>query len=357
MATSGQPRTGRLVLVGVLIAGAIGAGAMLGWHGIDKKAADGNVPVIKAAQNPVKVEPEVSDADKVRQDEEAAAAKDSAAKVINKEEQPVEVVTPPGSPPIKIARIIPLSGSQARSPDPANPDTVPAGAPIPANGFPQPRVVKTVSVRPDGTVIGGDKATQSAARPPANVQVADATPAPEPDMTKVPVPQSRPNLPQATAAAPSRTPTAASSPDLIAKTIKTTTPKATTRAMPAASAPQDPNAPLQLTPVEPATPVAAAPVKVAAAEPAQPAAAAAGGSDGFAVQLGVAGSDVEAQGLSAKLESQYGSVLGSYRPSVRKSDVNGKTIYRVRIVNLAKNEAVSICEKLHGAGGQCFVAH
>ena len=356
--SSAQPRTGRMVLVGILILGAIGIGAVLGWRGLDKKSADGSVPVIKAAQTPVKVEPVISDADKAKLDEEAAAAK-----VTTKEEQPVEVVTPPGSPPIKIARMIPLSGSQARPGD-APPQEANAGTPGPANGFPEPHSVKTISVRPDGSVIGADKsaaAPHGQAGQAGNVKVANTASVPQPEdaapASKVPLPQGRPNVPQA--AAPSRTPVAASAPDLIAKTIKTTTPKTTTRAMPGAGLPpQDNNAPLQLTPVEPAAPVAAAPVKVASAapvQPAEPAAAAAG--DGFAVQLGIAASEDEAKALSSKLSSQYGSVLGAYRPSVRKSEANGKTIYRVRIVNLAKDDATSLCEKLHGAGGQCFVAH
>jgi len=366
--TAAQPRTGRLVLVGILIVSAIGAGAMLGLRGIDKKSADGSIPVIKAEQTPVKVEPAISDADKAKLDEEAAAAKDSAANVTTKQEQPVEVVTPPGSPPIKIARMIPLSGSQARPGDVPAPDATP-GAPVPANGFPEPHTVKTVSVRPDGSIISGDKSAgrgqsgngQGGNGQGVNVQVADSGAAPplvEDNVpAKVPVPQSRPSLPQA--ATPSHVPAATgASTDLIAKTIKTTTPKTTTRATPTAtSAPQDSNAPLQLTPVEPAAPANPPPVKIASAQPAPAAPAAAAAGDGFAVQLGVAGSEEDAKALSAKMASQFGSVLGSYRPSVHKSDVNGKTVFRVRVVNLAKEDAVALCEKLRGSGGQCFVAH
>ena len=360
--TAAQPRTGRLVLVGILIVAAIGAGAMLGLRGIDKKSADGSIPVIKAEQTPVKVEAAASEADKAKLDQEADAAKDSAAKVTTKQEQPVEVVTPPGSPPIKIARMIPLSGSQARPGDVPAPDA-PSGAPVPANGFPEPHTVKTISVRPDGSIISGDK---TAARGPggngqgANVQVADSGAAPPLEdavPAKVPVPQNRPSLPQSASAGhvPAATPATT---DLIAKTIKTTTPKTTTRAAPTANAaPQDSNAPLQLTPVEPAASANPPPVKIASAQPAPAAPSATATGDGFAVQLGVAGSEEDAKALSAKMTSQFGSVLGSYRPSVRKSDVNGKTVYRVRVVNLAKDDAVALCEKLRGSGGQCFIAH
>eukprot|EP01037_Dinobryon_pediforme_P006360 gene6360-6427_t len=353
VAAAAQPRSGRKALVAVLVVAALGAAAALGIRGIDRKPADGSVPVIKAAQTPVKVEPVASDADKAKQDE-AAAAKDGTVKVTTKEEVPVEVVQPNGSPPIKIARIIPLSGSQARPPDPATTATpTTPGAPVPANGYPEPHTVKTVSVRPDGTVIGGDKVAMNtlantvAQQPPVE---ADAQPA------NVPVPQSRPNLPQATAA-PSRTPVAANSPDTtIAKPVKTTTPKTPTRALPSAKLPVDPNAPLQLTPSDAP---AAKPAKIAAAQPVAAADAtttATTTGDGFAAQLGTAGSEAEARTLAGNLRAQYGASLGGQSPVVRKADVNGKTVYRVRVVGLARDEAVNLCEKLKGAGGQCFVA-
>jgi cell division protein FtsN len=41
---------------------------------------------------------------------------------------------------------------------------------------------------------------------------------------------------------------------------------------------------------------------------------------------------------------------------IRKAEVNGSTIYRVRVGPLSKDEASSLCSKLQGQGGQCFVA-
>ena len=192
--------------------------------------------------------------------------------------------------------------------------------------------------------------------PVQQIHVAEQ-PVAAPEPATGPVPQNRPSLPQSASAGhvPAATPATT---DLIAKTIKTTTPKTTTRAAPTATAaPQDSNAPLQLTPVEPAASANPPPVKIASAQPAPAAPSATATGDGFAVQLGVAGSEEDAKALSAKMTSQFGSVLGSYRPSVRKSDVNGKTVYRVRVVNLAKDDAVALCEKLRGSGGQCFIAH
>ena len=345
-----MPRSGRKALVAVLVVAALGAAAALGVRGIDRKAADGSVPVIKAAQTPVKVEPVASDADKAKQDEATAAA-NGTVKVTTKEEVPVEVVQPNGSPPIKIARIIPLSGSQAHPVDPATAATpTTPGAPVPANGYPEPHTVKTVSVRPDGTVIGGDKVAM-------NTLANNAAQTPAEDVAQpadVPVPQNRPNLPPG-AASPSRTPVTVNSPDTaVAKPVKTTTPKTPTRALPSAKLPVDPNAPLQLTPSDAP---AAKPVKLAAA---QPVAAAdtptTSAADGFSAQMGTAGSEAEAKALAGTLRAQYSAALGGQSLVVRKADVNGKTVYRVRVVGLARDEAVSLCEKLKGAGGQCFVA-
>ena len=41
---------------------------------------------------------------------------------------------------------------------------------------------------------------------------------------------------------------------------------------------------------------------------------------------------------------------------IRKAEVNGNTIYRVRVGPMSKEEASSLCSKLQGQGGQCFVA-
>ena len=36
--------------------------------------------------------------------------------------------------------------------------------------------------------------------------------------------------------------------------------------------------------------------------------------------------------------------------------MNGKTIYRVRVGGLSREDANALCTKLQGSGGQCFVA-
>jgi hypothetical protein len=374
---SEEPRRGRssrgmALLMGVLLIAAIGGGAAIGLHGQAKKAADGTLPVIKAASTPVRVEPAASDAEKAKQEADAAAAaSDSAAKVTTKEEQPVEVVQPAGSPPIKIARIIPLSGEQAHlATDAAGAPQLAAnatpGTPSPANGFPEPKAVKTVSVRPDDSIIGAEKTVAPSPAAPATSATA------VPDETagqpaNVPVPTSRPNLPvMAVSGAPVHT-TSAVTPDA----VKASTPKVAARALPTTKpivpAPivtASADTPLQLTPVvaKPVKTSKPAPVlqadattdAVANPAPAKPATT----SGSFSVQLAAPVSEADAKAFATKIQSQYAAELSGYQTSVHKADLGGgRTVYRVRVANLSREDAVALCEKLHASGGQCFIAH
>jgi cell division septation protein DedD len=103
----------------------------------------------------------------------------------------------------------------------------------------------------------------------------------------------------------------------------------------------------------------AAPQRVATAQPVPvapvtaPAEAASAG--GFAVQLGVSSSEAEAKTTLQRLQQKYAD-LGGYAPMVRKAEANGSTIYRVRVGPMAREEASSLCSKIQGQGGQCFVA-
>ncbi|MFD0933842.1 SPOR domain-containing protein, partial [Methylobacterium trifolii] len=76
---------------------------------------------------------------------------------------------------------------------------------------------------------------------------------------------------------------------------------------------------------------------------------------GFSVQLGVRNSARDAQAAFREMQGKYGQLAG--KPElIRQAEVNGKTIFRVRVGPLAKAEATSLCSALQGAGGQCFVA-
>jgi hypothetical protein len=254
-------------------------------------------------------------------------------KVVSREEQPVDL-----DQQVKQMRVITLGGPKDGSVSTAGAQGA-AAVPVPPpptnvsttnTGFPEPKRVKTVSVRPDGSLL-----------------TADASPSTAPD-------------PIAALAAGRPAPSAAATSD--AALPKSATPKSTARV---ASTPKvEPASPAAA--AQPATPpanakVAAAPkpkpVQVASAEreDAAPVATASTGG-GFAVQLAAPASEQEARSASTKLGAKFADSLGGRRPSVVKAEVGDKSIYRVRVSSLSREEAVSLCEKVKAKGGACFVA-
>ncbi|RVU16023.1 SPOR domain-containing protein, partial [Methylobacterium oryzihabitans] len=107
-------------------------------------------------------------------------------------------------------------------------------------------------------------------------------------------------------------------------------------------------------------PKPAAPPRVAAVEPqatsAAPAPAAQPAVGGFSVQLSVRATESEARAAFKQAQERYAAELGGQQPLIRQAEVNGKSIYRVRVGPMAKENATSLCNKLQAAGGQCFVA-
>ena len=76
---------------------------------------------------------------------------------------------------------------------------------------------------------------------------------------------------------------------------------------------------------------------------------------GFSVQLGVRSSAAEAKAALRQMQAKYAQLAG--KPElIRQAEVNGKTLYRVRVGPLEKAQASSLCSTLQAEGGQCFVA-
>ncbi len=174
---------------------------------------------------------------------------------------------------------------------------------------PEPKRVKTVSVRPDGSVIS------SAAVPPAVVKATGA-PAKEAAEKK-----------------------SSTTPKSLAKPT-TTPPRADAKAKP-----------------KPAQKVAAVDGDAAPAEEAAaPATPGKIGKGGFAVQFGAAATEAEAHSLVSKVATKYGSQLGGNKPTFKMAKVGDKTVYRVRIGGISKEAANALCGKVKTGGGNCFVA-
>ncbi|MFN3892149.1 MAG: hypothetical protein ACK4MV_17260, partial [Beijerinckiaceae bacterium] len=144
----------------------IGLGATFMMRG---GSNSGSAPTIRASGEPFKVQPEAKPAGE--KPSEAATILDrngserlAASRVVTREEQPVDVreaarQAAAANPAPGPARVGPSAG--------AAPSGLPTAGPA-ANGFfPEPRRVRTVSVRPDGTIIDAPQAAPAAVRPAA----------------------------------------------------------------------------------------------------------------------------------------------------------------------------------------------
>ena len=115
-------------------------------------------------------------------------------------------------------------------------------------------------------------------------------------------------------------------------------------AQPAAAAPV-----AVVAPTMPATP-APEPVQVASAQPSE-------ASDGaFFVQISSQPTQALAEESMANLSKRFSSVIGGRNLGIKSAEIAGKgTFYRVRVAAKTKNEAASLCDSLKSAGGSCFV--
>jgi len=357
-------------VVGMIVVGAaLLAGATALKHGVP--GLPKSPPFIAADDAPTKVQPPSQANVQSTGDIAALLMKDSATatpvKVVNTEEQPVDLRTQTQPTPAPSAPAAAPMGAAATpaidagSPVSAAPDT-PIVPPAAASAsvaplFPTAKPVKTVSVRPDGTLIAADASAPAAAPPP------DAAPAPP---VKVAVRAIDPGVATPEAATPKLDlPTKLSPPKpqprVVAKTDTTA---------PNGDASATPSAPLQLAsppkPAKPAKPsadalapaVVAAPAEAAPAAPAAVAAAAPATEGGgeWAVQLSAPRSEADAQSAIARLKKKYADELGDSALTVHQAEVKGETIYRVRVSGLSKSDASALCSKLKAGGGDCFVA-
>lgn len=302
-----RSRKGLIALGAILGCAVIGGGGAYFMSGKAGVASGGQPPLIKATAEPVKVPPQnpggVEIPNQNKQIYERANT-NTETKVVSREEQPVDVK--------QVARM--NSGG-----------TTDATASTSLN-LGEPRKVRTVSIRPDGSLAKAEAPASgngnAAARPVA-----------------MPAPMTLPAAAQPTPPAP----------------VAAVQPKPATSTP--VAAPSTPAAKPVTTAATPAP--AATPQKVASAQPMAPVPSATvadtTGMGGYSVQLAVRGSEGEAQTAFQQLQKKYDDLDGV--PSmIRKAEVNGNTVYRVRVGPMSREEASSLCSKLQGQGGQCFVA-
>lgn len=349
-----------MLMGGALCVLVLGIGATLATKG-SMHSANKTTPTIFASKEPLKVKPEAGETSAnpeganpraVRNISllDRGAEKPKSSRVVSHEEQPVDLRQVPPAPRATnragdpdIDRKINLSDSNATRPlaSVAGQTRAPSG-----NGyFPEPRKVRTVMVRPDGTIIS----------PPAAVASAPAKPSPAKPSPAKPSSAS-PSIAMmatGTTAAPAE-PVAPTPPEVRAPEPRQRVaepavqppprpaPRATNRATQPPPRPQR-TAALEL---QGATRAATPP---ATATPAS-------AKGGYAVQLAAPGSESEARSVVNRMRQRYAGELGGHSPSIVKANVGTRTVYRVRVTGMSRDAATAMCSKLQGKGGACFVA-
>ena len=347
----------------------LGGAAAFALTGVIGSIAFGNktpkpneIPVIAAKTQPAKEKPaDPGGVEVPGQDRQVLARKvdepAKAAAVVTKEEQPVDLNQ---TPKRDVARVVLPAPGQGNAP--AQPVIMPQGAAQPpaaqpAAGTPPPATAGGFEAKRVRSVkIGGEG--EAAAAAPAAPAARPTTPS----LAAAPAP-----VPAPVAAAPKveppkvEAPKSDARPTTVARPAPTTTtpqPARTTPPRPATPQPaaaDDGDAPMSLRPPSGAQP---RPTRTAAATPAAPATPATsdGGGGGFAVQLAAPGSEAEARATANRLKQRYADALDGYSPGVRKADVSGKTVYRVRVGGLSRQDANELCTRIKSDGGSCFVA-
>lgn len=356
---------GMVTAAAVIVVLGVGAYGAYSWvrHGAPISNFSGEPRVITADADPVKVAPENPGGTVVPNQDKAVygrVAGDSTAapkqkELVSSNEQPVDVVQKTLIP----ESISPDDGSGDQiTPTPAGDTQDPRLLPnqnggntnVASNDDGQvpavsPRKVRTMIVKPDGSLVprdepappAVDRTTTAAAKPAANNQIASAGLAPSNANTQ----------PAATQPSDGDAANAESTPIRVVKT----TPLPSARPEPAkanaVAAPREASAKAQ-------------PQQVASASPAtsQNAPAASAGSSGaYGVQIASLPTEADAQKSQANLKVKFASVIGNHPLEIRKADIAGKgTYYRVRVVAGSKDEAAAICGRYRTAGGTCLIS-
>jgi hypothetical protein len=358
----GRPRRGLMIAGGVIAVALIGIGSLMTFGAGSRSGSAKDAPVIAAKPGVTKERPANPGGVEVpNQDKEilqpGTAQPRQAERVAPREEQPVDLNQAQRAAAVEPGAVRQIPGVAIVAPTSTTP---PPGAPV----QPVPRPVASVPI----TITGQPPAAAPlpvpvAPAPVAAAPVAPAAPATAPQAA-APVPAAQPP------AEPRRVRTVPIRPDEGAPTRAQAQPRvvpANPRPAPVAAVPEpeDANAPLRITPQASRAPQrAAAPVVQPGTVPpssptpqtTQSTTAPATGGSGFTVQLAAEGSEDAARAKFNRMRGQYSETLGSQSPNIRSAEVNGRSVYRVRVGNMSREEAVSLCEKLKSDGGSCFVA-
>jgi len=370
---------------GMMVAALVGAVAIAGGLGalafsFGGKGGSEAPVIVKADNSPIKVKPENPGGtvvpnqdnrvyDAVVKGGSAKPAEPVQQKLVTNTEEPVDVASkePPQS------RVVDLSPDDtdaapgtdaAGNPDAAAPGSAQAAAPAPKSEdriaqvlqeadqgtntdvvAVAPRKVKTMMVKPDGSLVPREDPA------PAAPQVAAAEPTDPAPQHVAPTGQSDAQ-PTGTVAPAADQAAGQASDDQAAKPAKPAAAKAEAKA-------QSSNTPAKV-PVAPPRPSDQPVDIVGEVKPDQvasidPSASAGGGS--WSMQIASQPTVESAQSTYQDLQRRYGSVLSGRTANIVKAEVAGKgTFYRVRVPAQSRNDAINLCTSYKAAGGNCFVS-
>jgi hypothetical protein len=349
-ATAGAAQPSRRGLIAAAVVGAVVVVGGLGAFLLSPGGSGGGAPVlVKADDAPIKVKPEnpggtvVPNQDNKVYDAVAKGIQPTAPeqqKLVVDAQQPVNVNT--AAPQNRVVDlpadedagdgagdVVAADAPRAKSEDRLDPATQTAAANTDQEdvALVSPRKVRTMIVKPDGTLAPREDTTAVAATEPAD-------PAPQRVSTA-------PLSGEQTGTVPAAADAQESAPKPAAKAgnQSPTTPKTV------AAAPQRPSD----QPVDVVGEVK--PDQVAAIAPATAA------SGAWAMQIASQPSAEAAQSSYNDLARRYAGVLGGKPVSIVKAEIAGKgTFYRVRIPADSRNDAIKLCESYKAAGGNCFVS-
>jgi hypothetical protein len=352
-----------------LIAAAFGAfvivvAGFVGWQLIAGDSGFNGPSLVLAPTGPYKVVPDAGDSIEEPVDGQAVFGLDGTTVPKGEERLQARDESVPDLPPVtpQVSRVILPDGQEVAS-EPVDP------------ALSGPRRVRTVLVKPDGTIIespdGPPPSLSAEARrlettlPGASGAVAEAsTEADDGSAAGLP-PIDETMVVDTTTTASAADGSAL--PDLpgmqeieVASADQTATlsglvdaPAPRARPSPATSASAE--GPLDLG--ASANTAAVPEQQVASLEPVAPAAAALAPAGSAFVQIASQKSEGDALATFTALQRKYPGVLSGLSPDIQRADLGAKGIfYRIRVAAASRDEAISLCESLKAAGSDCLIA-
>lgn len=75
----------------------------------------------------------------------------------------------------------------------------------------------------------------------------------------------------------------------------------------------------------------------------------------FSVQFGAPATDADARALVDRVKARLSDAVEGREMGIFKGENNGKTVFRVRVVNVERADGQALCDSYLALGGQCFV--